>query len=346
VVVEDNKGNNINIDMQPQSNCNIGKPNSNGSSVKNNSVNGVGLVREYHSINSNANLIYNNKIIRYKNIYYHDNGDSIGKKNYSTTNFKYLQNFINSPIYLELQRILINSKLDFNCQLKIEKFLINQGEIFLLEKQKNKNSDINYTKLNPDLLNPIIKSIDDINKLIDNYRDNLKGAKVKYGELKHQFLLFLNNRVIIEGLLGKLLMIITNNQLINSNNIALDVAKNLGITLLYDFYREHLNKNKDYTARYIRSKSFSLKKYIKDNSEEFKKYDDELFLISLGIDLFYLLVEVNLIEIQTITISKDNKKNILVPNKIKFDKLEKPNSYISFSHKNPMIVRPKKYSMN
>jgi len=63
------------------------------------------LVREYHSLISR----------RYFSSGITDN--SINKVNFN----------INSPIYIELLRILNNSPLDENTQIKIEKFLINQG---------------------------------------------------------------------------------------------------------------------------------------------------------------------------------------------------------------------------
>jgi hypothetical protein len=333
-----NKENLLNVNTKTNGNNgnnNIGNNSNNGLSVNNNSLKGLGQIREYHS--NNFKLNYKNKLIRYKN--------SISKRYYSNINLKDSKFFIDSPVFVELQRLLNTNKLDVNCQLSIEKFLINQGSIFLLDKQ-NKNLDINFAKLNPNILDPIRNSLDDLNKLINNYRENLKGTKVKDGELKFQFLLGLSNEIIISNLLGRVLRIITNTDLVNSNNSSLEVAKDLGTSLLYNFYNYHLNKNKTYTNKYIQSKNFSLKKYIEDNSEELNKYDNELFLISIGIDLFYLLAEVNLIEIQTITISKENKKNIYVPNKIKFDKLEKFNNYVSFSQKIPMIVKPKKYSIN
>jgi hypothetical protein len=342
-----NKENSYLLNIKDPINNNITTNNGkdpNGLSI-NNKVNGVGQIREYHSLNINTfqfklKLSYKNSHL---NFYFYKNG--INKRFISTTNYNKDPSLINSPVYLELQRLLNTSKLDTNCQIKIERFLINQGSVFLEEKL-NQELDINYAKLNPEILEPIRDSIIDLNKLINNYRDNLKGTKVKEGELKYQLLLGLSNEIIISKLLGRLLRIITNNQLINSNNTSLDVARDLGISLLYSFYNNHLNKNKKYKASDVKSKNFSLKNYIEENSEEFNKYDNEVFFISLGIDLFYLLVEVNLIEIQTIIKSRENKTNIYVPNKIKFENLEKSNNYLNLSHKIPMIVKPKKYSMN
>jgi hypothetical protein len=87
-----------------------------------------------------------------QNLKFVKNMSNINPKYYSTDNSINKVNFnINSPIYMELQRILNNSTLDENTQIKIEKFLNNQGKLILKEKLEDV-SDINYHKLNPYLL--------------------------------------------------------------------------------------------------------------------------------------------------------------------------------------------------
>ena len=100
----------------------------------------------------------------------------IGWINFSTKNSIQKLNFtIDSPIYLELQRIINTSKFDEETQIKIEQFLNNQGSI-LLKNRIDQNSDINYYKINPYILGNITKSIDELNKLIDNYRTNINNS--------------------------------------------------------------------------------------------------------------------------------------------------------------------------
>ena len=81
--------------------------------------------------------------------------------------------YIDSPIYLELKRILNTSPLDDKTQLKIEKFWNNQGSLFL-EEQKSKVLDINYHKINPQLLDVLNISVETLELFLTNYRYNVK----------------------------------------------------------------------------------------------------------------------------------------------------------------------------
>jgi len=54
--------------------------------------------------------------------------------------------YIDSPSYLELQRIINSYPIDNETQIKIETFLINQGYL-LLQNRLNQELDINYYKL-------------------------------------------------------------------------------------------------------------------------------------------------------------------------------------------------------
>ena len=59
-------------------------------------------------------------------------------------------------------------------KIKIEQFLFNQGSI-LLKKRIDQNTDINYYKLNPYVLNYLKKSNDELSKLLDNFRDYINN---------------------------------------------------------------------------------------------------------------------------------------------------------------------------
>lgn len=107
----------------------------------------------------------------------------------------------------------------------------------------DQNSDINYYKINPLVLEYLKGSINDLENLIDNYRSNIKIIDKKKKdnlEIVESLLLNnLNNRNIISQLLGRLLRIISNNNLFNKNTNCSDLAH----SLLFSFYSQEYNEN-------------------------------------------------------------------------------------------------------
>ena len=139
---------------------------------------------------------------------------TLNQRHYSTLNSINNVNFkLDSPIYMELQRIINNSPLNFKTQLKIEQFLTDQGSI-LLKSRIDKISDINYYKLNPYILKYLHKSIGELEKLITSYRFNIlerdrmlaQIVNKDQNEIVEKELIFgLTNEIIISQLLGRLL---------------------------------------------------------------------------------------------------------------------------------------------
>ena len=122
--------------------------------------------------------------------------------------------------------------------MKIEQFLFNQGSI-LLKKRIDQNTDINYYKLNPYVLNYLKKSNDELSKLLDNFRDyinNLNTDISNQEKVEKLLMSKLDNETIISLLLGRLLRIISNHNLLNKNTYCNDLASDLGNSLLYDYY--------------------------------------------------------------------------------------------------------------
>ena len=83
-------------------------------------------------------------------------------------------------------------------------------------------SDINFYKINPFGLEYFKKSIDELSIFIDNYRRNvniIKDKEIKNSQESVDYLLLnnLNNEIIISRLLGRLLRIISNHNLLNKN---------------------------------------------------------------------------------------------------------------------------------
>ena len=74
----------------------------------------------------------------------------------------------------------------------------------------------------------------------------------------------LNNEIIISRLLGRLLRIISNHNLLNKNTYCNDLASDLGNSLLYDYYSVKFSefiKNND-------SKDIGLSEFIQVNKLE------------------------------------------------------------------------------
>ena len=118
----------------------------------------------------------------------------------------------------------------------------------------------------------------------------------------------LNNDIIISRLLGRLLRIISNHNLLNKNTYSTDLASDLANSLLYDYYSVKYSefiKNKD-------SKDIGLSEFIKDNNLEKSNSNINNILIVFGFKLLNFLVEVDLIYSEVIIIEKNKSVNIYV----------------------------------
>ena len=214
-------------------------------------------------------------------------------RNYSTDNTVKKNDFnINSPIFIELQRIINNSPLDNNTQMKIETFLNDQGQI-LLSQRLSEETELNYHKFNPIIINYFKNSIEKLNLLIDNYRVNIRDIylKDKSVDVEFKVLTSLSNEKIISQLLGRLLRIISNNNIISKNNsteLALDLVESL---LNYYYYLEY----KAFKADNLVDDNYGLSQFIKDHCGKVGNYSSfQLF----GFKLFNFLEEIDLIHMK------------------------------------------------
>ena len=260
---------------------------------------------------------------------------TFNNKHYSTGNAINNVNFnINSPVYIELQRIISNSHLNENTQVEIEQFLNDQGSI-LLKSRLDKISDINYYKLNPFIVECLKKSIGELEKLITSYRSNIQKIvnKDQTQIVENEIISGLTNEIIISNLLGRLLRIISNNNLFNKNTSCTDLACDLGNSLLYAFYSL---KYKDFEYN-------SLSIFIDKEFSDLKKASSDTVLIHIGLKLLNLLEEVGLIHTDIYISSKDHKNLIYVANDNILEQIGKNIELFSISYKIPMVVPPKAY---
>jgi len=281
------------------------------------------------------------------------NGINSGINRFYTTNHSNLAStspsnvmnyFINSPIYIELSRLLNNSQLNNETQMQIEKFLNNQGLLFL-KKKIDESLDINYYKINPLVLEELKKSISELDSLVYNYRSNLRNnTSVSKDAMEYLIISSIDNEEIISVLLGRLLRIISNTNLLNRHTNCTSLAYELGQNLVYLFYsnkyKEHLRltpKNNDTRANNLGLRDFIDSCYSKEDS-----LFTDTFKIHLGLNILNLLEEVKLIYSEVIT-ERDKKTHHFLANR---DILEKIGKYINLSNsfiKIPMIVKPKEY---
>lgn len=267
---------------------------------------------------------------------------SLSSRRYNSTNKdnKNLTLNINSPIYIELQRIINSSALDEMTQMKIEQFLYNQG-LILLKNKKDEVSDINYYKLNPFVLDYLKKSIDELSILIDSNRSNVNNIEGKNSQVSVECLLLnnLNNELIISRLLGRLLRIISNHNLLNKNTYCTDLASDLGNSLLDDYYSvkysEFIKNNG--------SKDIGLSEYIQVNKIELDTSNLNNLLIVFGFKLLNFLVETDLIYSEVVTVEKNKSVTIYVAKDQILEIMGKNLGLFSISHKIPMIIPPKPY---
>ena len=258
-------------------------------------------------------------------------------RGYSTDNSIKKFNFeINSPIFIELQRILNNSPLDLKTQMKIEQFLQNQGKI-LYQQRLDQNLDINYNKINPSILEDLKKSIFEIENLLDNYRINLISitSKDKSAKVESTLITCLTNEIIISQLLGRLLRIISNHNLLNKNTNCTELACDLGRSLLNSYYFQEYKKS-EFT-------NLGLNLFIKSSFSDFEELVSDSILIQLGLKLLNFLEEVGLIHTEIYVKSIDHKNHIYVANPNIIDKIGDTLNLLDITYKIPMIVPPKAY---
>jgi hypothetical protein len=153
-----------------------------------------------------------------------------------------------SPIFSELFKTLNEERLDDVTQLKIEKFLMDQAQIFIEAKlsSKGKNNTISNgsqgifvnRKIDSEVVKQLIESESDFKKLITNYKYNIKEVCLNDSETltANHIIYTMDTNIIISYSYGRLMRVLSNFQMINKDNKFLEVAISIG----KDFVREYL----------------------------------------------------------------------------------------------------------
>ena len=291
-------------------------------------------IREYHT------SIHNQDKLSQINKYY---STSISTKASNNSSHKF--NFsIDSPIFIELQRILNNSSIDVDTQIKIEQFLLSQGKL-LFKNRIDQSLDINYYKLNPSILESLKNSISELGRLIHNLKQNLLELDSKENKDNIELLLILNisDDDIISQLLGRFLRIISNNNLFNNSTNCTALALDLGQSLLFKFF------SNEYTQKIgLISKDLGLSKFVENDNvcKKVQELASDVVLIQIGLKLLNLLEEVNLIHSELHVLAENHKNYIYIVNDSILNTIGKHIKFFNVTQKIPMVVKPNTYTKN
>jgi hypothetical protein len=260
-----------------------------------------------------------------------------------STNEKYK---IESPNFIELKRILTDPVVNNDTQIKIEKYLMNQGQLLFQEKLEKKES-LNYNRLNSIVLRELNDSIDILENLLLNFRKQLKKIVLK--KKNHELYLiknileYVDNNIIIECILGRLLRIISNYNLINNKNKHTSIAIDLGKEIIFNCMKTKFNSYIKNNENDFKDKVYKISDYIKENLPE--EYKQDSFIVFLGSKLIGFLLDSNLVQMDVISLEIKQKELILIPGKQVIEKL-KNLKLMELPNKLPMIVKPNKYGID
>jgi hypothetical protein len=146
---------------------------------------------------------------------------------------------LNSPIFKELLSILSNNPINQETQVKIEHFLQNQANQALeLESNKlklntNESSSTESrvgeaSKISKTLISKLVDKKPSLKKIINNYKINLTLMEGRLSSLNIQIINNLDINFLVNIIYGRILTIISNNQLLNNKTYQVDVTIDLG----------------------------------------------------------------------------------------------------------------------
>jgi len=254
-----------------------------------------------------------------------------------------------SPIFIELISILSSNPINKETQLKIEQFLQNQGLLVVSEQSKLKqlradtsNSLMGVRKSN-ELISKLIESKPSLIKLINNYKTNLILLDAKLSSLNTKIINSLDNEFLVNIMYGRILTILSNNQLLNNKTYQVEVTINLGKEMVnrynLDYYKKVKQSNTNMT--YINWKLL--------NQELIKQTGESQFQFDLGNILINFMIDLKLIKNEVKVLAKDEKRSIFVAGSVLvklIPKLKTSFTIQALPNRIPMIVPGKLYKFN
>lgn len=203
----------------------------------------------------------------------------------------------NTPLFNNLISILTSTPINKNTQLKLEKYLLNQG----LEMSKLTNQNQVPAKLVELFL--VIKP--KLEKLIENYKKRIVASAGN--DLKYQIIMNTPKDFIIALILGRILQIISYNNIINNKTKTLEVTIGMAtevirnqIFIAFNIYKKDKNNKLN----------FYNWKQVNDNWCS-SLYDNNL-TIQVGQIILNMMLDLNLVTHKVIVLGRENKQSILV----------------------------------
>jgi DNA-directed RNA polymerase len=280
-----------------------------------------------------------------------------------------------TPFFIEMYKILTEDKLNEVTQLKIERFLLNQGKLlFEVNIEKNMKRFLSGGVggvggvIDWELITILINSRNDFNKLINNYKVKIKGDI--YSMALHENVygkkddivkyIFLNTSTdfIISISIGRVLRVISYHNFINiNNNKYLDVSIELGKEIIENFlvntYQNQKDKNLSLESppgsedENDDKKNINFFNWKNNNKEWVDTIEDSTLQFKIGNMLVNFLCELELLDWEIKTIEK-KKVNITIPGKKIIQLIGNSNNkgngkIIILPKKLPMVCKPKLY---
>ena len=249
-----------------------------------------------------------------------------------------------SEIYKRLDTFLSKSPVNNETQMKIENFLFNSGYVFV----DSGSEDVNYNFFNKCLTEFFLSKKDILINIIVNFKElNLDSKKLtrfneKTKSKKYLSVLLkeVSNNVFISIIFGRLMRIITFYDKYNYNeyNKMLDIIHSILDHTIREYYYNLYLKTKE------TDKQLTLYQWKLNNSSITDILEDATLKTNMGGIIIDWMIESNLIQSKTIVMTKNEKRNIVIPSNELLNIKGNSRKIMHLPTRIPMIVKPKKYT--
>lgn len=268
-------------------------------------------------------------------------------------------------VYNNLLNILENNPINYDTQLKIENYLLNQYKDLAMRKGKVYISDIDFSLFNKEFKEYCFSKLDEFNHFLDLLRESLNSDKklnkgieslVKNVDIHNYYIKVvmnnLNNEEIISYLFYVLFLVVTyNDMVLNNDDVKENEKTKIGVTDV------SMNLGKFITNAYI-SKLYKIN--VKDTVfiQDFKEYkekflsidkqfvfNDSEFFLRLSGKLIEIMVTCDVLNIKVHDSYNSSLAILKLSNELE-KIVNKQNPIAIFPMNLPMIVPGNEYSDN